>query len=40
MNQQHYNFFQEGATASLLPKAAEEIWHATPGPLQILLLHH
>jgi hypothetical protein len=23
---------QEGATASLLPKAAEEIQHATPGP--------
>jgi hypothetical protein len=33
MDQQHHHTCQEGATASLLPKAAEEIWHDALGPL-------
>ena len=40
MDQQHHHSCQDASTASVLPKAAEEIWHATSGPLQILSLHH
>ncbi|XP_052341888.1 uncharacterized protein LOC127913597 [Oncorhynchus keta] len=39
-DQQHHHSGQEGATASLLSKAAEQIWHAAPGPLQILPMYH
>ena len=40
MDHQHQHSCQEGAIAPPLPKAGEEICHATLGPRQILPLHH